>query len=63
MPLYLETWKYLEFDNLCKKKKKEKPGIRQTLKKTWNFKQISLKNLEKPGIFNKFYMFSSKISL
>ena len=34
---------------------KKKPG------KTWNFDQNSLKNLEKPGIFNIFYMLSSKI--
>jgi len=40
LPLYLETWKYLEFDYLGKKK-----------------------SLEKPGIFNNFYMSSSKISL
>ena len=37
LPLYLEAWKNLEFDNLGKK------------------------NLEKPGIFNNFYMLSSKI--
>ena len=35
----------------------KKPG------KTWNFKQKSVKNLEKSGISNNFYMFSSKISL
>jgi len=39
LPLYLESWKNLEFDNLGKKK----PG------KTWN-----LRNFEKKtGIFNK----------
>ena len=41
----------LEFDNLGKKKNLEKPGIWKILKKTWNFKQKSIKNLEKPTIF------------
>ena len=36
LPLYLESWKNLEFDNLGKKK----PG------KTWNFEQKTWKNLE-----------------
>ena len=43
LPLYLETWKNLEFDNSGKKKPE----------KTWNFKQKYLENLEKPGILNK----------
>ena len=50
LPIYLETWKNLEFDNLGKKKL----GI---------LNKYILKNLEKPGIFNNFYMLSSKISL
>ena len=45
--------------------KHEKPGIRQFRqkkpKKTWNFEQKFLKNLEKPKIFNNFYMYSGKI--
>ena len=44
---YHFTWKNLEFDNLGKK--------------TWNLGNQK-KNLEKPGIFNNFYMYSSKIS-
>ena len=39
LPLYLETWKNLEFDNLGKK------------------------YMEKPGVFNNFYMLKSKISI
>ena len=37
----------LKFDNLGKKKKPGKPwNLRDFEKKTWNFKQKSLKNLE-----------------
>ena len=40
LPLYLETWKNLEFDNLGKKNL-EKPGIlNKKPRKTWNFKQF-----------------------
>ena len=38
LPLYLETWKYLGFDNLGKKNL-EKPGI-------WEIKKKNRKNLE-----------------
>ena len=63
MPLYLETWKNLKFDNLGQKKiekpeilqlRQNKPRIRESLKK---------KTLEKPRIVNSFHMFSSKISI
>jgi len=53
LPLYLETWKNLDFDNLGKKK-------------TWNLRNFE-KKLEKPGIFNKkpgiFNMLCSRISI
>ena len=61
---YLETWKNLEFDNLSKKNL-ENPGIWEILKKSGessNFERNIFKNLEKTGIFNNFYIFSSKTS-
>ena len=48
------------------------PGNLEKYGKTWNwqfrkrnleFEQKSQNNLEKPGIFNNFYMLSSKISI
>ena len=42
LPFYLEKHENLELDNLGKKK----PGIWETFKKTWNFEQKFMKNLE-----------------
>ena len=39
LPLYLETWKNMEFENLGKK--------------TWNLRNFEKKNLENPGSLNK----------
>ena len=55
MPLYLETWKNLELDILSIKRPE----------KTWNWETLKKPRIlnKKPGIFNNFNMFSSKISI
>ena len=48
LPLYLETWKNLEFDNLKQKKYMEKPGIfNKKLGKAGNFLSLSYNKLIK----------------
>ena len=53
----------LEVENLGNKNL-EKPGIWENKKKkTEKHLEFWTKNLKKPGIFNKFYIFSSRISI